>query len=97
MRSNKGKAYTDTDSDGKTEITTDITWKFDGKLIAIEVKVDPGFKTNCIPSSHFRHLFPQLYSEYGNPRENVLEPTLAQFEAYDGGMLQAHGWKILPT
>ena len=45
--SNKGKAYTDTDSDGKTEIITDITCKFKGKLIAMEVKVDPGSETNC--------------------------------------------------
>ena len=30
-------------------------------------------------------------------RENALEPTLAQFEEYDGGILQAHGWIILPT
>ena len=44
--SNKGKAYTDTDSDGKTEIITDITCKFKGKLIAMEVKVDPGSETN---------------------------------------------------
>ena len=35
--SNQGKAYTDTDSDGKTEIITDITCKFKGKLIAMEV------------------------------------------------------------
>ena len=35
--SNKGKAYTDMDSDGKTEIITDITCKFKGKLIAMEV------------------------------------------------------------
>ena len=61
--SNKGKAYTDTDSDGKTEIITDITCKFKGKLIAMEVKVDPGSETNCIPLSHFRHLFPQLCSK----------------------------------
>ena len=44
--SNKGKAYTDTDSDGKTEIITDIICKFKGKLIAMEVKVDPGSETN---------------------------------------------------
>ena len=50
--SNKGKAYTDTASDGKTEIITDITCKFKGKLIAMEVKVDPGSETNCIPLSH---------------------------------------------
>ena len=77
LTSNKGKAYTDTDSDGKTEIITDITCKFKGKLIAMEVKVDPGSKTNCIPLSHFRHLFPQLCKEDGNPKENVLELTLA--------------------
>ena len=44
----------------------------------MEVKVDSGSKTNCIPLSHFRCLFPQ-------------------FEAYDGGILQNHGWIILPT
>ena len=95
--SNKGKAYTDTDSDGKTEIITDITCKFEGKLIAMEVKVDPGSETNCIPLSHFRHLFPQLCSKDGSPKENTLEPTLAQFEAYDGGIMTSHGWIILPT
>ena len=95
--SNQGKAYTDTDSDGKTEIITDITCKFKGKLIAMEVKVDPGSETNCIPLSHFRHLFPQLCSKDGTPKENALEPTLAQFEAYDGGIMTSHGWIILPT
>ena len=95
--SNQGKAYTDTDSDGKTEIITDITCKFKGKLIAMEVKVDPGSETNCIPLSHFRHLFPQLGRKDGTPKENALEPTLAQFEAYDGGIMTSHGWIILPT
>ena len=95
--SNKGKAYTDTDSDGKTEIITDITCKFKGKLIAMEVKVDPGSETNCIPLSHFRCLFPQLCSKDGSPKENSLEPTLAQFEVYDGGIMTSHGWIILPT
>ena len=95
--SNKGKAYTDTDSDGKTEIITDITCKFKGKLIAMEVKLDPGSETNCIPLSHFRCLFPQLCSKDGSPKENALEPTLAQFEAYDGGIMTSHGWIILPT
>ena len=95
--SNKGKAYTDTDSDGKTEIITDITCKFKGKLIAMEVKVDPGSETNCIPFSHFRCLFPQLGSKDGSPKENALEPTLAQFEVYDGGIMTSHGWIILPT
>ena len=94
---NKGKAYTDTDSDGKTEIITDITCKFNGKLVAMEVKVDPGSETNCIPFSHFRCLFPQLCSKDGSPKENALEPTLAQFEAYDGGIMTSHRWIILPT
>ena len=95
--SNQGKAYTDTDSDGKTEIITDITCKFKGKLVAMEVKVDPGSQTNCIPLSHFRRLFPQLCRKDGTPKENTLEPTLAQFEAYDGGIMTSHGWIILPT
>ena len=97
MSCNQGKAYTDTDSDGKTEIITDTTCKFKGKLVAMEVKVDPGFETNCIPLSRFRCLFPQLCSKDGNPKENTLEPTLAQFEAYDDGILHSHGWIILPT
>ena len=63
----------------------------------MEVKVDPASETNCIPLSHFRHLFPQLCREDGNPRENTLEPTLAQFESYYGGILQAHRWNMLPT
>ena len=54
LPSSKGKAYTD------TEIITDITCKFKGKLIAMEVKADPGSKTNCMSLSHFRCLFPQL-------------------------------------
>ena len=95
--SNQGKAYTDTDSDGKTEIITDITCKFKGKLVAMEVKVDPGSETNCIPLSHFRCLFPQLCRKDGTPKKNALEPTLAQFEAYDGGIMTSHGWIILPT
>ena len=95
--SKQGKAYTDTDSDDKTEIITDITCKFKGRLIAMEFKVDPGSETNCILLSHFRCLFPQLCSNDNNPKENALEPTLAQFEAYDGGILHSHGWIILPT
>ena len=64
---------------------------------AMEVKVDPGSETNCIPLSHFRCLFPQLCSKDDNPKENTLEPTLAQFEVYDGGILHSHRWIILPT
>ena len=85
------------DSDGKTEIITDIKCKHKGKDFAMEVKVDPGSETNCIPLSHFRHLFPEECSSDGLPLETALEPTLAQFEAYDGSLLQAHGWIIVPT
>ena len=63
----------------------------------MEVKVDPGSETNCIPLSHFRRLFPQLCRKDGNSKENTLEPTLAQFEAYDGGIMTSHGWIIPPT
>ena len=63
----------------------------------MEVKVNPGSETNCIPLSHFRRLFPQLCNKDGSPKENALEPTLAQFEAYDGGIMTSHGLIILPT
>ena len=53
----------------------------------MEVKVDPGAETNCIPLSHFMHLFPQLCRDNGKPMDKALEPTLAQFEAYDGGVI----------
>ena len=52
--SNKGKAYTDTDSDGKTEIITDITCKFKGKLIAMEVKVRPWIRDKLYPIESFQ-------------------------------------------
>ena len=65
---NKGKAYTDTDSDGKTEIITDIICKFKGKLIAMEVKVDPGSETNCIPLSHFRRCSLSYAVRMAHPR-----------------------------
>ena len=90
------KVYMDTDSVGKTEIITDINVKFQGKAIEMEVKVDPGAETNCIPLSHFRCLFPELCRE-GQPKEDALTPTLALFEAYNDGVMKAHGWITLPT
>ena len=47
--------------------------------------------------SHFRCLFPQLCNKDGSHKENALEPTLAQFEAYDSSIMTSHGWIILPT
>ena len=67
----KYRVYTDTDSDGKTEIITDINCKFKGKIFAMEVKVDPGSETNCIPLNHFRRLFPQLCKTDGLPKETA--------------------------
>ena len=52
--SNKGKAYTDTESDGKTEIITDITCKFKGKLIAMEVQLR--LKTNNMNCQLLSHV-----------------------------------------
>ena len=63
----------------------------------MEVKVDPGSETNCTPLSHFRCLFPQLCKTNGLAKETTLEPILAQFEAYNGGVLQAYKWIIVPT
>ena len=57
--SNKGKAYTDTDSDGKTEIITDIICKFKGKLIAMEVKVDPWVQDKLYPIESFQAPVPR--------------------------------------
>ena len=91
----KYKVYTDMDSNGKTKIITHINCKCKGKDFVMEVKVDPGSETNCIPLSHFRCLFPQLCRTDGLPKETALEPT--QFEAYDGGVMEAHRWIILPT
>ena len=72
--------------------------KYEGKAFDMEVKVDPGAETNCIPLSHFRLPVPWSYAaDEGQPKENTLTPTLAQFVAYDGRVLQAHGWIILPT
>ena len=66
-------------------------------IIGIGPLIDPGSETNCIPLNHFRRLFPQLCKTDGLPKETALEPTLAQFEAYNGGIMQAHGWTIMPT
>ena len=91
------KVYTDTDSDGKTEIITDIKVEFQGKAIEMEVKVDPGAETNCMPLSYFRYHFPELCNREGQPQEGALTLSLALFEAYNGGTMKAHGWFVLPT
>ena len=61
--SNQGKAYTDTDSDGKTEIITDITCKFKDKLVAMEVKVDPGSEDKLYTIESFQAPVPLSYAE----------------------------------
>ena len=72
------------DSDGKTEIITDIKVKrprHQGS-IKMEVKVDGG--AYCIPLRCFRH-----------PLHGVLQPSLAELEAYRGETLDLYGWFIL--
>ena len=54
LPSNKGKAYTDTDSDGKTEIITDITCKFKGKLVAMEVPGGPWIRDKLYTIESFQ-------------------------------------------
>ena len=93
----KYKVYTDTDSDDKTEIITELTCKLKGNLFDMEAKVDLGAETNYIPLSHFRYLFPEICREDGKPKDKALKPILAQFEAYDSGILQVHRWIMLPT
>ena len=70
LTNSKSKAYINMDSDGKTEIISYIICKFDGELVAMEVKVDPRSEINCIPLSHFRFPFPQLCRKDGNLRDN---------------------------
>ena len=38
-----------------------------------------------------------MQRRWQSERENTLEPILAQFVAYDGGILQTHRWIIVPT
>ena len=79
---NKCKAYTDMNIDSKTEIITDITCKFNGKLVAIGVKVDPGFETNYITLSHFRHLF------LNQPWHNLRHMMVKHHKPTDGSCCQ---------
>ena len=56
-----GKLYTDNDSAGRTDIITQINVKSSAnahKSTSIEVKVDPGAETNCMPLTLFRATFP---------------------------------------
>ena len=76
---------------GRPTLTWTVMAKQRSSLILLVNFKDPGSETNCIPLSHFRCLFPQLCSKDGTPKENALEPTLAQFEAYDGGIMTSHG------
>ena len=93
----KYKVYTDTDSDEKTEIITDIECKMtntDSKYFTMDVRVDPSSETNCTPLSHFRDLFPQLCkTSTGLPKET----TLVYFEVYEGEIMKSYEWIILPT
>ena len=52
------KIYTDTDTDGKTEVINDLEIKLPGKgRHDLETKVDPGIEMNVLSLSFFRQMF----------------------------------------
>ena len=78
-KSNEG-LYTDTDPDIRSEIITDITIRMQGKAgtMLMEVKVDSGAQSSCIPLHKFKTLFPHLYRN-GLPKEGLLDNIHNEF------------------
>ena len=74
--------YTDTDPDNRSEIITDITIRMPGKAstMMMEVKVDPGVQSSCIPLHKFKTLFPHLCRD-GLPKEGLLDNTQNEFQS----------------
>ena len=72
--------YTDTDLDYRSEIITDVTIRVPGKAgtMMMEVKVDPGTQSSCIPLHRFKTLFPNLCRD-GLLREELLDTTQNEF------------------
>ena len=93
--SGNGKMYTDTDSGGRTEIITQINVKSHACSQQMEVKVDPGAESNCMPLRHFRTLFPHWCDSTGQPKQDVLGKSEAELEAYNGGAISILGWVAL--
>ena len=90
--------YTDTDSGGRTEIITHINVKSHAgshNPQQMEVKVDPGAESNCMPLRHFRTMFPHWCDNTGRPKQGVLGKSEAELEAYNGGAISILGWVAL--
>ena len=89
-----GKMYTDTDSGGRTEIITHINVKSHAcshNSQQLEVKVDPGAESNCMPLRHFRTMFPDWCDSTGRPKQGALRESEAELEAYNGGAISILG------
>ena len=93
-----GKMYTDTDSGGRTEIITHIAVKSHAsshRSQQLEVKVDPGAESNCMPLRHFRTMFPDWCDSTGRLKQGILRESEAELEAYNGGAISILGWVAL--
>ena len=88
--------YTDTDPDDRSEIITDITIRMPGKAgtMMMEVKVDPGVQSSCIPLHKFKTLFPHLCRD-GLPKEGLLDNTQNEFQSYNGGDMICYGHLLI--
>ena len=86
------RLYTDTDPDNRSEIITDITIRVPDKAgtMMMEVKVDPGVQSSCIPLHKFKTLFPHLCRD-GLPNEGLLDNTQNEFQSYNGGDMTCYG------
>ena len=56
----------------------------------MEVKVDPGAQSSCIPLHKFKTLFPHLCRDR-LPREGLLDNTQNEFQSYNGGDMMYYG------
>ena len=88
--------YTDTDPDHRSEIITDVTIRVPRKpgTMMIEVKVDPGAQSSCIPLQKFQTLFSHLCRD-GLLRPGLLDNTQSEFESYNGGDMTCYGHLLI--
>ena len=88
--------YTDTDPDDRSEIITDVTIRMPGKVgtMMMEVKVDLGAQSSCIPLHKFKTLFPHLCRD-GLPKEGLLDNTQNEFQSYNGGDMTCYGHLLI--
>ena len=88
--------YTDTDPDNRPEIIKDVTIKVPGKAgtMMMDVKVDPGAQSSCIPLHEFKTLFPYLCRD-GLPRQALLDNTQNEFQSYKGKDMTCYGHLLI--